>query len=196
MVSGSQDGLFDESLVERVVPDASLIEAGAGIHKRFRSFDPGAVMMVPPSLDEWLPEVHLARFVADLVESELDLTYRRFTGEVAALCDQARDPTRSVGENLSAFLRGFVDYMVAHAALARTLAAIVEPAAQSYGGGELESTVADLLTRAAAGAIRDDVAVGAVMIVLHGIGSATDRPLWASEAREAVELLLAGLARL
>jgi hypothetical protein len=31
------------------------------------------------------------------------------------------------------------------------------------------------------------------MIVLHGIGSATDRPHWASEAREAVELLLAGL---
>lgn len=74
MDSGSQDGLFDESLVERVVPDPSVIEAGAGIHKRFRSFDPDAVMMVPPSLDEWLPEVHLARFVADLVESELDLS--------------------------------------------------------------------------------------------------------------------------
>lgn len=47
MDSGAQDGLFDESLVERVVPD--------------------------PSLDEWLPEVHLARFIADLVESELEL---------------------------------------------------------------------------------------------------------------------------
>ena len=74
MDSGAQDGLFDESLVERVVPDPSVIEAGAGIHKRFRLFDPDAVMMVPPSLDEWLPEVHLARFIADLVESELDLS--------------------------------------------------------------------------------------------------------------------------
>jgi len=62
------------------------------------------------------------------------------------------------------------------------------------GGIELERTVADLLTQAAvAGAIRSNVAVGAVMIVLHGIASATDRPLWASEARAAVELLLAGL---
>jgi AcrR family transcriptional regulator len=117
-----------------------------------------------------------------------------YEGEVAALCDQARDSTRSAGENLDAFLRGFVEYVVAHAGLARTLAAVVDPAVQTDGGSELERTVADLLTRAAAdGAIRDDVAVGAVMIVLHGIGSATDRPLWASESRDAVELLIAGL---
>ncbi|KQM81573.1 TetR family transcriptional regulator [Agromyces sp. Leaf222] len=114
--------------------------------------------------------------------------------EVAALCDQARDPTRPAGESLDAFLRGFVEYLVAHAGLARALAAVVDPAVLADGGIELESTVADLLNRAAVdGAIRDDVAVGAVMIVLHGIGSATDRPLWASESRAAVELLLAGL---
>ena len=117
-----------------------------------------------------------------------------YQGEVAALCDEARDPTRSAGENLDAFLRGFVEYLVAHAGLARTLAAVVDPTVQADGGIELESTVADLLTRAAAeGAVRDDVVVGAVMIVLHGIGSATDRPHWAAESRAAVELLLAGL---
>ena len=117
-----------------------------------------------------------------------------YEGEVAALCDQARDPTRSAGENLDAFLRGFVEYVVAHSGLALTLAAVVDPAVQADGGNELEATVADLLTRAAIdGAIRNDVAVGAVMIVLHGIGSATDRPHWASESRAAVELLLAGL---
>ncbi|UFS59535.1 TetR/AcrR family transcriptional regulator [Subtercola endophyticus] len=116
--------------------------------------------------------------------------------EVAALCDQARDPARSAGENLDAFLRGFVEYVVAHIGLARTLAAVVDPAAQAEGGIELERTVADLLTRAASdGAIRNDVAVGAVMIVLHGIGSATDRPLWEQESRAAVELLLAGLRK-
>jgi len=43
--------------------------AGAGIHKRFKAFDPGAVMMVPPSLDEWLPETQkiLAAEVSDLL---------------------------------------------------------------------------------------------------------------------------------
>jgi AcrR family transcriptional regulator len=117
-----------------------------------------------------------------------------YEGEVAALCDEARDPTRSAGENLDAFLRGFVEYLVAHAGLARTLAAVVDPAVQADGGMELETTVTDLLARAAAdGAVRDDVAAGAVMIVLHGIGSATDRPRWASESRAAVDLLLAGL---
>ena len=74
MDSNAADGLFDESLLERVVPDATVIEAGAGIHKRFKGFDPDAVMMVPPSLDEWLPETHLARFIADIVEKELDLS--------------------------------------------------------------------------------------------------------------------------
>ena len=122
------------------------------------------------------------------------LTAAVYEGEVAALCDQARDPTRSAGENLDAFLRGFVEYVVTHAGLARRLAAVVDPAVQADGGIELESTVADLLSRAASdGAIRNDVAVGAVMIVLHGIGSATDRPHWASEARATVDLLLAGL---
>jgi AcrR family transcriptional regulator len=117
-----------------------------------------------------------------------------YEGEVAALCDQARDSTRSPGENLAVFLRRFVDYVVEHAALARTLAATVDPAVQTDVGSELERTVADLIAGAAAvGAIRDDVAPGAVMIVLHGIGSATDRPFWASESRAAVELLIAGL---
>lgn len=74
MDSDTPDGLFGESLVEKVVPDPTVIEAGAGIHKRFRPFDPDAVMMVPPSLDEWLPEGHLARFVAEVVDTELDLS--------------------------------------------------------------------------------------------------------------------------
>jgi AcrR family transcriptional regulator len=117
-----------------------------------------------------------------------------YEGEVAALCDQARNPARSAGENLEAFLRGFVEYLVAHAGLARSLATVVDPTVLADGGIELEGTVADLLARAAVdGGIRNDVVVGAVMIVLHGIGSATDRPLWATESRAAVELLLAGL---
>jgi AcrR family transcriptional regulator len=119
-----------------------------------------------------------------------------YEGEVRALCDQARDPRRSATENLDAFLRGFVEYVLAHTGLARALAAVPDPAVFAAGGIELENTVAGLLAEAAAdGAIRSDVSVGAVMIVLHGIGSAIDRPLWASESRAAVELLLAGLKR-
>nr|WP_233198071.1 IS1182 family transposase [Cryobacterium sp. Y50] len=49
------------------------VEAGAGVNKRFRAFEPAAVMLVPPSLDEWLPQNHLSRFIADIVETQLDL---------------------------------------------------------------------------------------------------------------------------
>lgn len=119
-----------------------------------------------------------------------------YAGEVAALCEQARDPARTATDNLDAFLRGFVEYVVAHAGLARTLAAVVGPAVTADGGVELERTLADLLARAAAeGTVRDDVPTGAVMVVLHGIGSATDRADWAAESRAAVELLISGLHR-
>nr|WP_286132037.1 TetR/AcrR family transcriptional regulator [Clavibacter michiganensis] len=117
-----------------------------------------------------------------------------YEGEMTALFDEARDPSRSAVDNLEAFLRGFVEYLVAHGGLARTLAAVVDPAVQAEGGSELERTVADLLARAAAdGAVRADVTAGAVLIVLHGIGSAADRPHWASESRAAIELLISGL---
>ena len=121
-----------------------------------------------------------------------------YEDEVAALCEAAGDPARSADENLAAFLRGFVEYVVAHGGLARTLASVVDPSVQAEGGVQLERTVVDLLTRAAreGGARAEagtDTIAGAVMVVLHGIGSATDRPNWASEARAAVEILLAGL---
>ncbi|MEW2117199.1 transposase [Streptomyces sp. NPDC005474] len=46
----------------------------AAVGKTFRAFDPHQVMLLPPSLDDWLPEGHLARFVADLVDEVLDLS--------------------------------------------------------------------------------------------------------------------------
>jgi AcrR family transcriptional regulator len=117
-----------------------------------------------------------------------------YQGEVTALCELARTSARPAGEVLETFLRGFVDHVVAHAALARTLAALVAPDVQAEGGGELERTVSELITRAAAeGAIRNDVLPGAVMVVLHGVGSSSDRELWPAEARAAVELLIDGL---
>lgn len=42
--------------------------------KTFRRFDPHQVLLLPPSLDDWLPEGHLARFVAELVDEVLDLS--------------------------------------------------------------------------------------------------------------------------
>lgn len=66
--------LFPAVGLERVDPAASAgVVAGAGVNKRFRAFDPDAVMLVLPSLDEWLPQNHLSRFIADLVETQLDL---------------------------------------------------------------------------------------------------------------------------
>ncbi|MEV8013211.1 transposase [Streptomyces sp. NPDC086122] len=42
------------------------------VKKTFRAFVPDQMLMLPPSLDEWLPEGHLARFVAELVDEVLD----------------------------------------------------------------------------------------------------------------------------
>jgi transposase len=40
--------------------------------KTFRPFDRDQMLLMPPSLHDWVSEDHLARFIADLVES-LDL---------------------------------------------------------------------------------------------------------------------------
>jgi len=52
--------------------------------KRFRSCSLDQPLLLPPSLQDWLPETHLARFIADVVD-ELDLSrildaYRRRDG--------------------------------------------------------------------------------------------------------------------
>lgn len=41
--------------------------------KTFRPYQPDQLLLLPPSLQEWLPEGHLARFVSDVVD-ELDLS--------------------------------------------------------------------------------------------------------------------------
>ncbi len=48
-------------------------EAGP-VAKVFRPYDQSQMLLLPPSLDEWLPERHLARFVSELVEEALDLS--------------------------------------------------------------------------------------------------------------------------
>jgi transposase len=40
---------------------------------RFRPYAPGQLLLLPPNLDDWLKEDHLARFIGDAVD-ELDLS--------------------------------------------------------------------------------------------------------------------------
>ena len=41
--------------------------------KTFRPYEPDQLLLMPPSLADWVPEDHLARFVSDVVDT-LDLT--------------------------------------------------------------------------------------------------------------------------
>jgi AcrR family transcriptional regulator len=118
--------------------------------------------------------------------------------EVASLCDRARDlrATLPAAEALAAFLRGMVDYLDSHRGLARTLATLMANAAgaQAEGGRALEQAVTELVADAVrAGTVRDDVGTGTVMMALHGIGAAHDRPDWRAEADGVITLVLAGL---
>ena len=46
----------------------------AAVDKTFRAFAPDQGLLLPPSLDDWLPAEHLARFIAELVDEHLDLS--------------------------------------------------------------------------------------------------------------------------
>jgi AcrR family transcriptional regulator len=120
--------------------------------------------------------------------------------EVAALCDRARElrETLPAEDALATFLRGMVDYLDVHQGLARTLATLMATGsgALTEGSRALEQAVTDLVAAAvASGAVRDDVGVGTVMMALHGIGSAHDRPDWRAEADGVITLVLDGLRR-
>ena len=39
----------------------------------FRRYDPHQNLLLPPNLDEWLPEGHLARFIGEIVDDQIDL---------------------------------------------------------------------------------------------------------------------------
>jgi AcrR family transcriptional regulator len=130
-------------------------------------------------------------------EALAEAVYRE---EVAALCDRARRlrATLPAGEALTTFLRGMVDHIDAHQGLARTLATLLATGsgALAEGSRALEEAVTGLVAAGVAdGAIRDDVGAGAVMMALHGIGAAHDRPGWRAEADGLITLVLAGLRR-
>lgn len=120
--------------------------------------------------------------------------------EVATLCDRARQlqATLPAEEALTTFLRGMVGHIHAHEGLARTLATLMATGsgALAEGSRALEQAVTDLVGAAVkSGAVRDDVGAGAVMMALHGIGAAHDRPGWRAEADGVITLVLDGLRR-
>ncbi|GHH30291.1 TetR/AcrR family transcriptional regulator [Lentzea cavernae] len=120
--------------------------------------------------------------------------------EVAALCDRARRLRDALPahEALATFLRGMVDHLDAHQGLARTLATLMatSTAALAEGGEALEQAVTALVAAAVRdGTVRGDVSAGAVMMALHGISAAHDRPDWRAEADGVVTLLLDGLVQ-
>jgi transposase len=58
--------------VDRVEVDRPAAGAAAG--KVFRAYAPEQTLLLPPSLDDWLPQGHLARFVGEVVDEHLDLS--------------------------------------------------------------------------------------------------------------------------
>jgi len=66
----------DETLFEVTDGGVEPVVVGvpAGRSKVFRRYDPGQSFLMPPSLDDWLPEGHTARFVSEVVDDLLDLS--------------------------------------------------------------------------------------------------------------------------
>ena len=58
----------DDALFEMTDDDADpVVKVPAGRSKVFRSYDPDQSFLMPPSLDDWLPQDHTARFIAETV---------------------------------------------------------------------------------------------------------------------------------
>ena len=67
---GVQETLIEVPAVEGDGRSAPRVAAPG---KVFRDYQRGQTMLLPPSLDEWLPAGHVARFVDEMVEQHLDL---------------------------------------------------------------------------------------------------------------------------
>src|SRR5271170_5224888 len=54
-------------------PVAARAVTPVGAQKRFREYNQSQSFFLPPSLDDWLPENHEARFISEVVDTMLDL---------------------------------------------------------------------------------------------------------------------------
>jgi AcrR family transcriptional regulator len=121
-----------------------------------------------------------------------------YLGEITTLSERADELGRSqpAGIALATFLREMLDHIQNHEGLARTLTHFTGaiPIELAEGGQALETAVGRLVSTAVeAGAIRDDVRPGAVMMALHGMSAALDRPDWRGEADDLLTALVSGL---
>jgi transposase len=66
----SGDKLFEAEAHQ--APSSSRVSAGTA--RRFRDYDQSRSFLLPPSLDDWLPEDHEARFISEVVDDLLDLS--------------------------------------------------------------------------------------------------------------------------
>ncbi len=64
MENSSDDALFE---IADDGPEPVVVKAPAGRSKVFRSYDRDQAFLMPPSLDDWLPQDHTARFIAETV---------------------------------------------------------------------------------------------------------------------------------
>jgi len=70
MAAVAQDRLIEVEAVKSLVS----ARAPVGAAKTFRAYDPDQVLLMAPSLADWVPDGHLARFVSELVDEGLDLS--------------------------------------------------------------------------------------------------------------------------
>ena len=80
------DEVVGDRLFEVGEAQASPVRAPAGAAKTFRSYDQSQSFLLPPSLDDWLPDGHTARFVSEVVDDMLDLDaiYASYTNATGA----------------------------------------------------------------------------------------------------------------
>jgi len=70
-----ENGNVDDQLFEVTVgPPSKTTTPSAVTAKTFRHYDPSQSFLLPPSLDDWLPEDHEARFISEAVEDLLELS--------------------------------------------------------------------------------------------------------------------------
>jgi transposase len=70
-----ENGTVDDQLFEAAVgPQKRGATSCAVTAKTFRHYDPAQGFLLPPSLDDWLPKDHEARFIAEVVDDLLDLS--------------------------------------------------------------------------------------------------------------------------
>ena len=96
----------DETLFEVTDDDEPPVgRVPAGRSKVFRRYDPDQSFLMPPSLDDWLPEEHTARFVAEVVDELLDLSVV-YDSYVEAAGAPPYDPTMMLKLLLYAYSTG------------------------------------------------------------------------------------------